>query len=122
MLNISCFQLIWVRNNRNTLLLYLPKKNIFFVDPLYRANFLPTVNLSQAYGKNTIHPIANIPLSNGTTYYNAGPPQSAYFANAGGNNIRGSNRGRRGNNIQQQLVRQIGQRQNGYQLKVGGTV
>lgn len=88
------------------------------IDPAYRPGFIPAVNhLPQGYGKHNIHPIGNIPL---VMHHGGAPPQS-YFANAG-NNIRGSNRGRRGTNIQQQLVRQIGQRQNGYQLKVGGNV
>lgn len=37
-------------------------------DPLYRAGFVQNASLSQAYGKNSIHSIANIPQS---AYYNS---------------------------------------------------
>lgn len=43
-----------------------------FTDPLYRSGFIQSASLPQAYGKNAIHQIANIPqISNGSSaYYN----------------------------------------------------
>lgn len=110
--------------------------NSISVDPLYRAGIIQPSNLAQAYGKNQIHPIANIPsLSNGSSaYYNAVSqhqqhPQSqqGYYSNVSSNrNV--NYRNRYGNGAQQQalqahgLPRQAINRQGGYQLKVGGVV
>lgn len=43
-------------------------------DPLYRAGFIQNASMSQAYGKNPVHSIANIPqIANGSSsaYYNS---------------------------------------------------
>lgn len=48
--------------------------NINTADPLYRAGFIQNASMSQAYAKNPMHSIANIPqMPNGSSsaYYNS---------------------------------------------------
>lgn len=114
----------------------------FNLDPLYRAGFIQSSSLQQAYGKNAIHPIANIPhLSNGSSaYYNSVVQQhqaqqsqqtQGYYANAASARNNGNYRNKNyGNKQPQQTQQQLNQphsflalnRQGGYQLKVGGVV
>lgn len=94
------------------------------LDPLYRVNMPNFKVQTGGYGKNQqVHPITNIPFLNGTTYYNTPSSQQNYFVNNGGQMISGGSlNGRRRQQIRQQHQPQLrqGNRNDGYQLKVGG--
>lgn len=80
---------------------------------MYRAGFVQNASLSQAYGKNAIHSLANIPqMANGSSaYYNSviqhhqaqssHPNSQNYFGHVPGGG-RGSTNQRYGNKNQQQ--------------------
>lgn len=82
-------------------------------DPLYRAGFVQNVqnaSISQPYGKNAIHSIANIPqMSNGSSaYYNlhqvqsSHPNSQSYFSHVPGRNNSNPRYGSKAHHQQQQ--------------------
>lgn len=103
---------------------------MFHLDPLYRAGFVQNASISQAYGKNAIHSIANIPqMPNGSSaYYNSilqhqvsssHPSSQSYLSHLPG---RSNINSRYGSKSQQQQQQQQHDLMGGYQLKVGGVV
>lgn len=69
-------------------------------DPLYRAGFVQNASLPQAYGKNAIHSLANIPqMANGSSaYYNSVIQHQVQSSHQNSQNYFGHVPGRSGTN------------------------
>lgn len=72
-----------------------------FADPLYRAGFVQNASLPQAYSKNAIHSLANIPqqMPNGSSaYYNSVIQHQVQSSHANSQNYFGHVPGRNSTN------------------------